>query len=126
MAIERKTQAIEYGGYKIVVSEATTLQGMRRTMMRIKAADENAKDDEGPNAADDGIKILRSITYPDLMSVVVDSEGFELWPISFDVFLNLPDALVGEWERVAYDLNPHWLPGGEQQEKKQPNGSTES
>jgi hypothetical protein len=114
-----KTETIKYGDYKITVGEATTLQGMRRTSWRLQ---NNEKYQDSP---DDAIKILSFFTYPDLMAAVVDSEGFgDLWPISFDVFLTLPDRLVMQWEQAVYRLNPHWTPGNEEEEKKQQSGST--
>jgi len=116
----RPTETIEYGGYKVVVAEATTLQGMRRTTWRIQ----NAKKYE--DSPDDDVKILSFFTYPDLMAAVVDTEGFELWPISFDLFLNLPERLVALWEKAVYRLNPHWEPGDEEEEKKQPSDSIEN
>jgi hypothetical protein len=110
-------ETVEYGDYKITVGEATTLMGMRRTTWRLQ---NNEKYKDSP---DEAVKILSFFTYPDLMAVVTDTEGFDLWPISFELFLELPDRLVGLWEEAVYRLNPHWQPGNEAEEKKQPNGS---
>ena len=115
-----KTEKIELGKYKITVAEATTLMGMRRTMLRLDGA-EKSKDID-----DDALRILQSITYPDLIATVTENKGFTEWPISFEAFLDLPERLTGKWEDAVYRLNPHWLPGFEEQEKKMPSGSSEN
>src|SRR3989304_6351262 len=115
-------ETIEFGKYKIVVGEATTLMGMRRTMLRVDGIDKIEE------VSDDGLRILYSITYPDLIAAVVENDGFSSWPISFEDFLELPERLTRQWETVVYRLNPHWQPGfeDEEKEKKHQNGSTEN
>ena len=99
-----QTRVIKWGdGIRLTVSEATVLIGMRRTRIRV----EMEKADE----PDLDRKLLGLYTYPDLVAATVQVEGLP-WPLDFEAFLELPDALVAHWESVVYELNPHWLPGG--------------
>lgn len=96
-------QTIEHNGVTVVVSAANVRQGMKRTRLRMEAA--GAKED------DQDRMLLRLFTYPDLTASAVSVVGMA-WPLDFEAFLLLPDALVGKWEKACYELNPHWLPGG--------------
>ncbi|NIO10535.1 MAG: hypothetical protein GTO40_22015, partial [Deltaproteobacteria bacterium] len=33
-----------------------------------------------------------------------------VYDLTFEEWLELPDALVISWENAVYELNPHWLP----------------
>jgi hypothetical protein len=104
-----KTEIITHGDVSIIVSEATALIGMKRSRMKVEAS--------GTIDNDTDISILRIITYPDLLAATVEIKGMN--KPTFEEFLDLPDTLVMKWEQAVYRLNPHWLPGSqEQQEKK--------
>ena len=67
--------------------------------------------------------IMAQVIYPDLIAATVESDGLDVGSLSIEEFLELDERLVGAWEEVVYDLNPHWLPGadagaGDAQEKK--------
>jgi hypothetical protein len=62
---------------------------------------------------------LRVTTYPDLVAAVTYQEGFENWPLTFNEFTALPDALVLAWEDLVYKVNPHWNPAGQPLETKE-------
>jgi hypothetical protein len=100
---------------EITVTQATVLQGMRRTRLQMEAR--GAKDE------DQDVQILHILVYPDLVaasekgSITVDNEPLP-FPPSFEQFLELPAALDNLWEMAVYDLNPHWMAGAEDAEKK--------
>ena len=82
---------------------ATALIGMRRSVLAYQSRSEMKQDEP-----DEAVRILRTVTYPDLIAPVVEQTGFDQWPISFEDFCDLPDDLVVVWERAVYALNPHW------------------
>jgi len=55
-------------------------------------------------------------TYPDCLAVasVVNHKGAKkklvLEDLSVEAFMELPEALVIEWEQAALKCNPHWIP----------------
>jgi hypothetical protein len=112
---------------RIVVSEATTLLGFRRTRLRTEgqginqaeqdAARQLAGTEEAPSPDPDRA-LLRFWTYPDLVAATIEASGIP-WPLSFEDFLDLPDQLSAKWETAVYDLNPHWLPQAPDAEKTQ-------
>lgn len=113
-----ETEVIEFGDYKLTISEATVLVGMRRVRLRV----------EGDKAGDtdSDMRILRMLVYPDLIAPVVEQSGFEVWPVPFEDFLNLPEEIAIKWEDAVYKLNPHWqLSSSEPEEKKQQTTSTD-
>jgi hypothetical protein len=96
----------------VTVKEATVLLGMKRTRMRIVAGEIDETDID--------LRILRLMTYPDLMAATIEQSGFDEWPLSFEAFCALPDVFASQWEQAVYRLNPHWLPDYSQsaEEKK--------
>lgn len=96
-----RTLTVTHKDQTVVVGAATVRQGMERTQLRL----EGRKVEE----SDTGLSILRLFTYPDLAAATVSATGIP-WPLTFEQFLELPDALVGQWEKAVYALNPHWLP----------------
>ena len=56
------------------------------------------------------VEILRTQMYPSLLAAVVEQEGFDDWPIVFERFKTLPEALGVKWEEAVNELNPHWAP----------------
>lgn len=121
---------------------ATALVGMKRaiyiqnaqTWYRAKMTP-NGSDGEAHNIPTGveatALLLLSRTSYPDLLSCAVDVEGLDLEALTLDEFIALPDALIGAWEDVAYRINPHWLPTGdegesqeERQKKETPPNST--
>lgn len=111
-----KTVKVSYGELSVILSEASTLIGMRHTRLKAEA-DEWLK-----KAIDDQIdidhRIVALFLYPDLIAPVVEFGGFTL--PTLDEFLELPEQFVADWEKAVYELNPHWkyIPAPEEQEKK--------
>lgn len=109
---EMKTKLIEFDNgdvqARIEVGEATVLMGARRSRLRFEADGENDPDR----------KLVRLFVYPDLIAAAkaINVSGIDGVP-TFDQFLQLPEALVAQWESATFDLNPHWLPS-EPDEKK--------
>lgn len=111
-----KTQTIEFdnGAVKarIVVSEASVLQGVKRTRLKYEAGDID-------KITDPDLKLVRLLIYPELLAAArsIEIDGV-LGDPSFDDFCQLPEPLAKQWEDAAFTLNPHWLPG-EADEKKE-------
>lgn len=134
-----ETKTITYDGQgctlKAVVGEASSLRGMKRTVLinqavtDIRAEQGLESDAEFP----DDIEViarsfLRRYTYPNCLACLLEAEGFSV-DLSFEEFAELPDAFVGQWEKAAIQLNPHWeLRAREDEEaeekKKEPSEST--
>ena len=118
-----KTETIRYNedGYDvtITVSQATVLMGMKRTRLQIEG---NEADEQDENR-----RLLRILTYSDLMAATIEAEGLPSWPLDFEDFLTLPEKMVIEWERAVYDLNDHWRarPADEEGDKKKASPSIE-
>ena len=97
----------------IETDQASIADSARRTKLNV----------EGYSVEDDQreIMVLRRITFPDLMGGTVKAEikvdGQPLdWPISFDVYLTLPEVIGRAWENAVYTDNPAWT--GLTKEKK--------
>jgi hypothetical protein len=109
------SKIVEYSGNgieaRIVVSAANVLQGMKRTRLRNARGDLEGKAEE--------VIIASVFTYPDLMAAAreISISGIEGDP-TFDQFCQLPEAFVVQWESAVYDLNPHWLPQGNDEKKE--------
>ena len=105
-----RSETVEYGGISVTVSEATALMGMRRQLLRNEAFQPDAKDakKQAPVQQDEAAHILRLVSYPDYVSCLVQSQGLPD-PLTFEAFLELPDALLERWGMLVYTLNPHWL-----------------
>lgn len=101
---------------ELTVSQATILIGLTRTRLKVE---QSKVEEDNPDR-----RILRMVTYADLMACTVEAQGFDTWPISFDEFAELPEQLAIVWEDIVYRLNPHWLPGANAPEKKAPTTST--
>ena len=91
----------------VVVGEATYAMGLHRTLL-IQEQAEFTIDVSTPENRAKGL--LLSLFYPSMIASVVEQEGFEVWPISRDDFVSLPEALMAEWEQATFELNPHWVP----------------
>ncbi len=114
---------------EIETAQATVLMSMTRTRL-ILEADEAIKGVEKPTFE---ISYLRGKMYPDIIAgtlkadISIDGKPQE-WPMAFEDFIQLPDALVQAWEKSVYALNAHWLGAvkDEDQEKKVTGPSKES
>ena len=106
------------GEIVLTITRANVRVGMQRSILQVDAARENRA------TQDLALKVLRAVTYPDLMAPVVNAVGklviegdvinlSEHWPMLFEDFILLPDDLISKWEMAVYRLNPHWNPAGQ-------------
>lgn len=115
------TRHVEYEDERVKadleIRQATVRDGIKRTMFMRDAEDNETGDLE--------LDVLRRLVYPPLMAVtigtlVVDGQEQE-WPLDFETYTELPEALGIEWENAAFELNPHFWPrelGGEGEGEK--------
>jgi hypothetical protein len=109
------SKVIEYAGNgitgRVVVTAANVLQGMKRTRLRNARGDMKDQPEE--------VIIASVFTYPDLVAAARELQisGIEGDP-TFDQFCQLPEAFVMPWEEAVYQLNPHWLPQGDDEKKE--------
>jgi hypothetical protein len=100
-----KTQTVEFDNgtvkARIVVSEATAMQGIKRSRLAFEAG----------NIDDPDLRLLRGFYYPALLAGArqIEINGALGDPV-FDDFAALPELLVKQWEDAVWALNPHWLP----------------
>ena len=118
--------------YDVVISvrQATVLDGMRRAILDIEASAESLDLVEEKHAG--YLRFMVSEVYPSCMASIESIENGEdaekklSKEMSFDDFASLPDALFQQWQKVVYDLNPHWVyrrPETKQGEEKEPTDS---
>jgi len=114
----------------IVVHQATVLDGMRRAILEIEASAESLDLVEEKHAG--YLRYMVSEVYPSCMASTESIENGEgatkklSKEMSFAEFADLPDALFQQWQKVVYELNPHWLyrrPETKEGEEKEPTGS---
>jgi hypothetical protein len=115
----RPHAVVECDDIKLIIVEANGKMGMRRSVLRYNSKPEEYESEE--------TKVLRVITYPDLVSSVLSGSGtigvydendsdteivvdFSKMPIPFPLFCMLPDRLLAAWEEACYQMNPHWNP----------------
>lgn len=115
-----ETRTVEWEGeglkVRLVVSRATVLIGTRRMRLEAEAHQDALKAvDEGNDDPDRALAAVRF--YPSLIAATVAAEGLP-WPPTLDEFLDLPEELWAAWSSAVYDLNPHWLPVPEEEQKK--------
>jgi hypothetical protein len=122
------------GTLKATVSEATSLMGMKRSLLISQSlADIREEQDlkEGvdlPDNIDTMARLwLRRYTFPNCMACLIEAEGFPV-DLPFDEFAQMPDRFIARWEEAALSLNPHWrLRSDEEDEeeakKKEPSKS---
>ncbi len=92
--------------WRVVVSEATALIGIKRTRMRV----------DGSREEDPDRRLLRMFSWADTQAATVETEGLPS-PLTFEYFCLLPDLFVSVWESAVYDLNPHWVPKPDEEEE---------
>jgi len=103
-------ETVKHEDIAITVGVASILMGMQRSIAKGEAF-RACKEGEVEPAR----RILAIVTYPDLIASVVEVDGIP-WPLAFEQFLELPEILVTTWEEATYRLNPHWLPGHDDEE----------
>ncbi len=120
----------------VVVAQATTRIGMRRSLLmekqgeifKVLVADEDRKWEPDELLAE---QILFTSVYPSFIAATIEATGFDTWPISYEEFATLPEPLAIQWEAAVYGLNAHWVPDSpevkalEETRKKVTSGSSE-
>lgn len=101
--MEQKT--VVHGGYKVVVAEADVRAGMHHTILLSEGVERKATTTEEIRD-----KLIAVYTYSACIAATVSHEGFDEWPVPFETFARFPELFVIEWERAAYEANPHWVP----------------
>jgi len=110
---------------KATVSEATSLMGMKRSVL-ISQALADIQDEQGLKKDErlpDNVEImarlfLRRYTFPNCLACLVEAEGFAV-NLAFEDFAKMPDQFIAEWERMALLLNPHWQMRTDEEEKEE-------
>ncbi len=111
MSISKKTRVVEYSPYKVVVSESSAEIGFYRTVLADSAfQEESLKDLDVSDLKALSRRLLHTMLYPAMIASVIEHEGFDSWPITFEEFANLPETFEARWETATYELNPHWRP----------------
>jgi len=111
--MEQRT--VEYKDYKVVVAEATVRMGMKHTMLVSEGVRRDAT--EKDEVID---KLIAVYTYSACIAATVEHDGFKEWPVPLEDFLLFPEGFVVDWERAAYELNPHWMPTAPEEEDTEP------
>ena len=114
-----KEKIVEYEGpdgpISVTVVRATVLIGAERSVARVEARDLIAENPDMSHA----LRILRGVTYPDLIVCTSQAEGIT-WPLSFEDFLLLDERFVDLWWEAVKEVNGHWYdrPSVEETRKK--------
>lgn len=113
----------------IVVSEANTLMGIRRSRLsgiarkemqdRMNIELQNREEGDSSDLVDQDEWISQCVYYPDCIAgaIKIEINGNMNTPTLAE-FNALPDSLTMRWGETVYKLNPHWLPDNENEEKK--------
>lgn len=117
---------------EIKVRRVTVRQGLYRQKLYREAWQEEAEKQRG-GTMDLEERLIHLMSYPTCLGATIsvknlgDDDLEKLsQDITFEEFLDLPDALVTKWEELAYGANPHWLPtlptavGEEAEEEEDP------
>jgi hypothetical protein len=114
------TLPVEFDNIRLVVRSASVSVGLLRTLLTEQARKEEAA--RGDMADGDTVelsrRILHTMIYPSLIAAVVEHEGIDPWPPTFEQFAEFPEQLEAKWEKAVYELNPHWLPTVEEEPEK--------
>jgi|GEM_PF-2120054 len=110
---------------KATVSEATSLMGMKRSIL-ISQALTDIRDEQGLADGEklpDTIEVmarlfLRRYTFPNCLACLIEAEGFSI-DLALDEFAQMPDRFVARWEEMALSLNPHWRLRTDKEEKEE-------
>lgn len=86
----------------LVLSRASGYIGFLRGTLISEAIEANKTETDNRKV------YLHRFVYPDCIASVAKAEGFEVWPILFDDFIELPEQLVNQWAEAVNLLNPHW------------------
>jgi hypothetical protein len=93
-----KTEVV-YQDVRLVLSEASILISMRRYRLMEEA---RAVKESDPDRA-----FLRESVYPNLVAATVEATGIP-WPLTFEEFVELPEALWDAWSLANRKVNKHW------------------
>jgi hypothetical protein len=107
---------------EIVVRQATLGASFKRIKLRSREqAQMKAKDAE---VSSDPLMLWTAFrALPDCLGATVeirnlDKEKQQLsTELSFDEFLELPEALIMLWQESTYEVNPHWLPSPREEDE---------
>ena len=101
---------------KITVVQCSLAQGFRRNAAHaINAAKMKVRETEGkiPGFQE---RYVAFRTHPELVGATTEVQNLEDAKVqlpaepTLEEFLELPEALILVWERVVYQMNPHWVP----------------
>ena len=87
---------------EITVQRANVRVGVNRYHMMMLADEENKK--EGSDAL---VAPIRLFTFPSIVCGTLEVTGLP-WPMEFDEFLELDEALVDAWVSAVHEVNPQW------------------
>ncbi len=76
---------------------------------RAFAPDPKKKGAYKPADDDEALPTLRLVVYPDYVACIVESEGLPD-PLTFEVFVELPEELMNALGMAVYQVNPSWNP----------------
>lgn len=83
---------------RVIVSEETAIARMRRTMVKVQAANDTGEDQD--------MNILRVVFWPDCIGAAIEYHGFN--KPTFEEFCNLPGEFVDNWVDAVWKLIPQW------------------
>ncbi len=93
---------------RLVVREATALDGMKRTVLQGRA-ERYIKESSLAGLAGGAAVVMARYAYPALIAATVQAEGLDI-EMDIDTFLELPEQFFWIWSEAVFDLNPHWSP----------------
>jgi len=109
--VKLRQQAVSFGEHEIVVCEADVRTGMKRSRRRMSVLKEIGQFDP-----QNDMHLMQVITFPDVLAATISFDGRDWeslpaseFPMDFETFLSLPDALLSVWMAAIYELNPYWL-----------------
>lgn len=100
----------EESSYSVTVYKANTEMGMRKTLLEELAQVDAAPVTDYKDIPSLSKRLVQTLLYPNLIACVIENEGFQQWPPSYEQFAGLPDKFVAEWERTVFEINAHWAP----------------
>ena len=115
---------------EITCQSATVLIGMDRDLMIAEGYDNLEKENkiDGRNWA--SLRVLLLSLWPSCKAgsasvdikkkkMVGEKIQWEKVSLTYNNFINFPEALTNKWLSVIFRLNPHWAPGYEESESEE-------
>ncbi len=93
----KSPKTITVGENTVTVYPANGVMGMRRHRIRYE---QNKIEDTDADS-----RLLRLVTYPDLVACADRV-------VTFEEFAALSDEFIAQWEDAVYELTPHWKDAG--------------